>query len=376
MEKVFTAVKKGLEKRGYHVTLALGGPSWIDRTWENISNATVGPLDNWNRRYRFVDDLFRQIKLIIWLYKILRKENNAVIIASPMEGLYAHLSLMLHGCRRRVSLLSWLHFAPSNEYTNRKSMLSRISWLVFAPSKSYRRLQLWRYPYLDLCDAHLAISTGIAGEIIEANPKSTVYTIYNPLPESENSVICRPEHGRDKEFIFVGRLENKHKRIDRILCSLSEIANKNWRLTILGDGPDKLSLMALSHELGLDGKVNFTGWLDNPWDFVQSASALLFTSETEGFGIVLAEAISRGVAVIAMNCKYGPEDIIVNGENGFLVKEGDVKAFTEILQKIVADEIPLPGVEQVQATAGRFGIARVLDSFEEAIMLEYRKRGM
>lgn len=62
------------------------------------------------------------------------------------------------------------------------------------------------------------------------------------------------------------------------------------------------------------------------------------TSNYEGFGMVLVEAMACGVPAVAFDCKCGPKDIIKDGENGLLVRNGDIQALADAMMKVMVDQ--------------------------------------
>ena len=68
------------------------------------------------------------------------------------------------------------------------------------------------------------------------------------------------------------------------------------------------------------------------------SSIFVLSSRYEGFGMVLIEAMSFGIPCVSFDCNYGPSDIIKDGEDGFLIKNGDEKDFAQKLQELMRDE--------------------------------------
>lgn len=109
------------------------------------------------------------------------------------------------------------------------------------------------------------------------------------------------------------------------------------RLVIAGDGPDELKLKRIVSELGIDDQVIFTGRLVRKellLEFDRSCCVVL-PSLFETFGVVLIEALLRGVPVIASRCG-GPE-CIVNQTNGVLVEPEDESGLTDAISKVIAN---------------------------------------
>ena len=132
-----------------------------------------------------------------------------------------------------------------------------------------------------------------------------------PLPDEDIS--------REKEIIYVGRIEYNQKRTDRVIDIWKELESKypDWKLTIVGDGEDREDLQKRIDGYGLK-RVEITGFVD-PIPYYKRASILLLTSEYEGFGLVIAEAMSHGVVPVVYNSFGAAKDLITDGHNGVLV---------------------------------------------------------
>ena len=149
-----------------------------------------------------------------------------------------------------------------------------------------------------------------------------------PLPDEDIS--------REKEIIYVGRIEYNQKRTDRVVDIWKELEPHypDWKLTIVGDGDDREDLQKRIYEYGLK-RVEITGFV-NPIKYYQRASILLLTSEYEGFGLVVAEAMSYGVVSVVYNSFESAKDLITDGYNGILVeKPFSVSGFVRRVQELM-----------------------------------------
>lgn len=124
---------------------------------------------------------------------------------------------------------------------------------------------------------------------------------------------------KNKEIIYVGRVDYNQKRVSRIIevWSLLEHKHPDWKLLIVGDGPEKTNLENLSRQLGLSS-VSFEGF-KNPMEYYERASILVLASEYEGFGLVIVEAMSFGVVPVVLGSYSAVFDILNDGENGFIL---------------------------------------------------------
>ena len=147
---------------------------------------------------------------------------------------------------------------------------------------------------------------------------------------------------KQKEVTYVGRLDYNQKRTYRIIetWALLEDRIPDWRLTIVGDGPERENLERLTRDLNLQ-HVRFEGF-QRPEPYYKRASILILTSEYEGFPLVLAECMSFGVVPVVYGSYSAVYDIIKDGENGLIVKpqngEFKVEAMAKALEQAMTDE--------------------------------------
>ncbi|OQX56369.1 MAG: hypothetical protein B5M53_01945 [Candidatus Cloacimonas sp. 4484_209] len=141
------------------------------------------------------------------------------------------------------------------------------------------------------------------------------------------------------EILFVGRLVER-KGVCYLIEAFAKIApqHQNLKLRIVGDGPLRNSLISLTKKLGINDKVIFSGFVSNRELIKSYEKAKVFVlpaivdshGDTEGLGVVLIEAISYGIPVIASNVG-GIPDIIKDKETGILVPEKDPVALSKAI---------------------------------------------
>lgn len=143
----------------------------------------------------------------------------------------------------------------------------------------------------------------------------------------------------EKRVIAVGRYVYQ-KGFDLLLQAWTIIEKQfsDWELVVFGDG-NREPYEHQMKELGIDRKrCHLNGpTADIQKEYVNS-SVFAFSSRFEGFGMVLVEAMACGLPVVSFACPCGPKDIVRDGEDGFLVANGNVDDLAQQLIKLMADD--------------------------------------
>jgi N-acetyl-alpha-D-glucosaminyl L-malate synthase BshA len=128
------------------------------------------------------------------------------------------------------------------------------------------------------------------------------------------------------------------KRIDDVLRVFAGVAKVVPAILLLvGDGPERARIEALTAELGLADSVHFLGLQRDFLRALQHSDLFLLCSTTEGFGLSALEALSCGVPVVGSRVGGVPE-VVLDGETGFLCPAGDVEAMTAAVLRLLQDD--------------------------------------
>ena len=111
-----------------------------------------------------------------------------------------------------------------------------------------------------------------------------------------------------------------------------------WRLRICGSGKQRRALEVRIQEKGLGGAVELAGAVDDIGEAMERASIFVLSSRWEGFPLVLLEAMSKGLAVVAADCPTGPAEIVEDGRNGLLVPARRVNGLAGGIRALIEDE--------------------------------------
>jgi glycosyltransferase involved in cell wall biosynthesis len=146
-------------------------------------------------------------------------------------------------------------------------------------------------------------------------------------------------HLKSKKVIAIGR-HSYEKGLDRILEIWQKVIEKHpdWSLEIYGKSNENQELQKLANSLNINNNVTFFEPVENINDKYLEASIVAMTSRTEGFGMVLIEAMALGLPCVAYDCPCGPRSIIQNNENGFLVEDGNIDSFVQKMELLIEDE--------------------------------------
>jgi glycosyltransferase involved in cell wall biosynthesis len=112
--------------------------------------------------------------------------------------------------------------------------------------------------------------------------------------------------------------------------------------------------------------MHFLGWLDHAERLLTALDVFVSASETESFGLAIAEAMAAGTAVVATQTG-GAQEVIENGRTGLLVQVGDVTGLAEAIEIILTDEDKRQelGERAREAVNERFSLARMVDETEK-----------
>ena len=221
---------------------------------------------------------------------------------------------------------------------------------------------------------YIAICSACKGLLYGNN--RTVVQINNAV--SKGRVRATKLEGRDSEAdvtcVFVGSLRAP-KNLVLMLKAFSEVAERNVRLLIVGEGPDGSELKQLSASLGIDQKVEFLGNRSNVNEILAKSDVFLMSSAWEGLPIALIEATLAGLPVIVTDVG-GCAEVVHTCANGFVVDSLEVHDYAMALRKMVGDaELRASFSRNALAFSGVFEIEQAVDKhlslYQEVVSVNF-----
>ena len=192
----------------------------------------------------------------------------------------------------------------------------------------------------------------------------------------KNLKISNPVHMKNimrtekpKIVLAIGRLEYQ-KGIDRLISIWSLFSKKHpdWILNIAGTGSCEHQVIDQVKKENLEGSIFFLGKVKNVDELYNNAGIYAMTSRYEGLPMVLLEAKSWSLPVVAFDCPTGPREIINHGEDGFLIEDGDIDVFVEKLCLLAEeDDIYFKFCSNIKNTSNQFSIETIKKQWEMLI---------
>jgi glycosyltransferase involved in cell wall biosynthesis len=281
-----------------------GGPrNRFERLLSRRKSVLVHPGDRAHKKATLLTDL----RLVRSLWGI----RSGVVI-----GTRPALNLLAVAARRRgVAAIGWEHMHLSFHRPSLRADIARL----------YGRL-----------DALVVLTEGDRRDYAEvlggAAPVQTIPNAVPPMPGGHAPLT-------DPVILAAGRL-TRQKAFARLIRAFALVADEmpEWTLRICGGGPLRRRLRGRIAQHGLEDRVVLAGRRPRMWEEMERASMFALSSRFEGFPMVLVEAMSKGLPIVAFDCPTGPREVVRDGKTGFLVPNDDEPALAARMLQLARDE--------------------------------------
>lgn len=336
-EKVMSFLAQNINNKKFNSKLVVIGfekdnaydISGVDTTY--LNNASVG-------------------RAFMPLLKLVRSEKPNVVISS-----LSHLNAI-------IGYISY--FNPKTKFIGRQTIVQSVQKEFTGRTNLKTRLFKFAYyiGYRGL-DKLISQSNDMRNDLVEIQgvKEDMVITINNPVSQNFQIKSNIPDFNNGYEFITVGRLTEKkgHARILKILSKFK----KPFHYTIVGDGQEKASISKLIDDLRLTQNITFVTFTNKVNDYLSNSHIFLQGSYVEGFPNALIESISVGTPAVVFEAPGGMNEIMLNGENGYLVEnEENFIEKLEFLTNNIMDFTPLKVSTEVRR---KYSAEQILSEYED-----------
>jgi glycosyltransferase involved in cell wall biosynthesis len=236
--------------------------------------------------------------------------------------------------------------------------------------KEWPTLMRQWYP---LADAVVAVSDGVAADLsrLARLPRNRITTIFNAVDLNRiRELAAAPiaddwfAEGAPPVLLADGRLAPQ-KDYGTLLRAFALVrANRDVRLMILGEGPERPRLRDEAMKLGIAADFRMPGAAPNPYPYMTRARQLVMSSAWEGLPTVLMEALACGCPVVSTDCDSGPREILDADDSGALVPVGDHRALAATILRVLA---AAPDRDRLTRRAMAFSVDRVAERYFDVL---------
>ncbi len=222
------------------------------------------------------------------------------------------------------------------------------------------------YPW---ADAIAAVSDGVADDLAVTTglPRAIIDTVYNPVVTPELAVRAAEsaphpwlDDGGTPVIVAAGRFVPQ-KNFPLLLRAFARLRERRpARLLIIGEGRERPRLQAQVEALGIGDDVALPGFTENPYAAFSRAALFVLSSDYEGLGNALIEALACGCPVVSTDCPSGPAEILDGGRYGELVPVNDTEALAAAMIRTLDAPLPTDMLRRrgaafsLQRSAGRY----------------------
>lgn len=191
-----------------------------------------------------------------------------------------------------------------------------------------------------LAHRRVGVSCGVAADsaALSGLQLKSFEVIHNPLslgPEPSDSAMRAADalwsNPKGARIVTVGSMKAAKNHL-LLLRAFARLERPDANLMVVGDGAGRDALLSSARQLGVADRVVLAGFQPDPTPFYKTADLFVLSSDHEGFGNVIVEALACGLPVVSTDCPSGPAEILENGRFGRLVPVGDAEALARAIK--------------------------------------------
>jgi glycosyltransferase involved in cell wall biosynthesis len=367
-EKVTTVIANEFVRRGHNVQIA----SFEQRNMELLAELKPEVTFHTLTKPVYTKSNLQAIRKILIEGQIDIIDNQwclpyktTHLINRARRGLSCRLVSALHGVPDKSKRV----IVAEDEEKAARNFVSR-TWAkikVAAFHAIIRRSILLTYHY---SDAYVVLSNGFVETLKQytgLRQSDKLYAIGSPVSITTDYTQTYAAK-KQRQILYVGRLDKENKRVNRIVEAWEAIAADypDWSLVLVGDGPHREELQQYVADRHV-ARVTFTGFIqEEPVAYYKDAALFMLTSDLEGFGLVLVEAMCYGVVPIVYGSYVTVHDIVDDGKTGIITPMPyDQQTTIQAMRRLMDDDALRQRMSlAAQESSRRFELTAVVDKWE------------
>lgn len=313
IQRIIVNIANYMHQKEHDVTLILrkGGGDFLSLLDEGVRIITLK-----ESKFLFIPHLRKILK---------QEEYDVIFTATPVLNTYAIVARAFLPIKTKVIISEQNN--TLSFFFNTKFTISKFTFLTIP----------FIYRFADkVVAASQGVATGLKKIVSLQDKKLTV--IYNPTfteaALNEHGTVNDPWFHLENipTIIAVGRFVPV-KNFSLLIKAVHKIVIKRpVKLIIIGDGILKESLQNEIDSLQMQDVIKLVGFQINPISWIQQAQLFVLSSNYEGFGLVIVEALAGGATIVSTDCKYGPAEILNNGQYGYLARTNDLNDLSDKIE--------------------------------------------
>lgn len=190
----------------------------------------------------------------------------------------------------------------------------------------------------------IALSQGIKDDLVNNLSCNDSFVKVIPNPFDFKKIQLRSLESGDlldddgDYIVYIASLIKRKRHLD-LIHSFAQIKNKDIKLVLVGKGEEECTIRNAAELLGVEDRVVFWGWDENPYRLLRKAKLSVLTSEAEGLPRVLVESLAIGTPAVSTDCPSGPREVLTGVFSDYLVPVGDRAELTRAID-LALDSYP------------------------------------
>lgn len=369
-----SSLAAGLEPRGYETTLVAGSLARGEDSMAFLAerlDIPVRTIPELQREVSPIDDA----RSVMRMREIIRELRPHILHTHTAKaGAIARAAALVSGAARPAILVHTFHGHVLKGYFDpvRTAFFKKVE-------RSLARVT----------DALVAVSPEVRDELVAAGiaprEKFSVIRLGIPLEERLGDATADLDYRRlygisESAFVvgWVGRMTDV-KDTDAVLEIVGAARDRGLEavLVMVGDGPDRVRLEQLAHDIGIARSTFFVGYQPEVAGYYRLFDAFLLPSVNEGTPVSAIEALASGTPVVATRVG-GVPDVVRDGEDGFLFEPGDTDDAAERLALLASDATlrSALGASGRERVLRRYSVSRLVEDVDRLYRSLLSERGL